>query len=198
MTLTDRERALFGYIRFIVAKSLPISYVADHEVSAFSKHGEVFSKETFKKVLFNLVALVEERISTEMLCVKGALMHDGWTNNGMHYVDLFAIYCREVKMFAKGTLITKEEVACPLLAMKPMGKVTCEDENPNEEPSLEAKSFSAEVYIRFCEEIFADVYKVYLHERVLCHIADNCSVNKLIETLLKTPHIGCANHKIHL
>ncbi len=36
------------------------------------------------------------------------------------------------------------------------------------------------------------------HDWAVCQIAHNCSVNKLIATLMEIPHVGCANHRVHL
>eukprot|EP00171_Calliarthron_tuberculosum_P002370 IDg2370t1 len=73
---------------------------------------------------------------------KGALMHDRWTHNSTHYVGLFALYNRNVKVLENGTMTEKEESVYPLLAVSPMANIDHEDEESSQ--SLEASTFSAE------------------------------------------------------
>ena len=57
----------------------------------------VFSQEKLKETLYNMVEIVEGRISAEMKDdTQGSILHDGWTNNGVHFVANFACYIKKV------------------------------------------------------------------------------------------------------
>ncbi len=45
---------------------------------------------------------------------------------------------------------------------------------------------------------FHYVYQSNVHDWAVCQIVDNCSVNKLIATLMEIRHVGCGNHRLHL
>lgn len=194
--LNEREKAMYGYMRLIVLKNLPISFVADTEIRNFSKYGSVFCHRTFKEVLFKLVEIVECKIKDEMMKQKGAVMYDGWTNNSTHYVGIFGVYMRNVAVHKNGVMHTEKELACPLLAASPMANPS-ETGDDNCDVEDETTSFSARVHIRFFEDVF-HLFGVNVHEWVLCQLADNCSVNKRIADLLEIPHVGCNNHKLNL
>ncbi len=61
MGLNAKEKAIYDYVRMVVLKSWQMSCVSDPDVRAFSKHDVVFTKGTFKQVIFALFELVERK-----------------------------------------------------------------------------------------------------------------------------------------
>jgi hypothetical protein len=86
---SEYDKAMYGgYMRLIIMRSLPISYVEDSDV-----YNHPISRKIFKEVLFKkAVELVEESITEEVATTQcGSIVHDGWTTcNGTHYISLFA------------------------------------------------------------------------------------------------------------
>lgn len=80
-------------------------------------------KELLLESVFSLVILVEAKISAEMEKKKGAIMHDGWYDNGTHYNGLYAVYVRESRQVHGNQTTTKSEVLLSLLSMSPMAQV---------------------------------------------------------------------------
>lgn len=71
-----------------------------------------------------MVDLVEESIMVELKQTPcGAIMHDGWTSGGVHYIGLFGCYIRQVKIINKGSSKESDERTITLLAAAPMRQV---------------------------------------------------------------------------
>ena len=189
---SKREQAMFMYIRLIVLKSLPLSFVEDDLVSSFSKSEYTFSQKLIKSVIFHLTEHVEKRISALMQETTGAIVHDGWSNAGMHYFGVFASFMRKIKVVRNGESTEVEELCLPLLSVSPMAKVQ-QDGTLNAE---EAETFDAEIHLRHLEETFK-YYEQDVRRWAVCSIADNCPVNKRIASLLNIPHVGCMSHKVN-
>ena len=78
-----------------------------------------------RKVLFHLVRIVESNISKDLEIAKqGAIMHDGWSKSGTHYVSLFAQYNRTVMQNTGKIRRTVLVPASVLLAMRPMAGIS--------------------------------------------------------------------------
>ncbi len=54
--------------------------------------------KTMVQVIFQLVQLVEKRITAELQGTRGALLYESWSYNCVHYVATIASYCVEVKI----------------------------------------------------------------------------------------------------
>ena len=148
------------------------------------KHNHVFSAKMIRKVLFNLVHIVESQIAADLQKAKrGAIMHDGWSKFGTHYVAIFGQYNRTVMQNTGKMQKTVLVPASALLAMRPMAGISekeetdtdlnsdndssDDDEEENEEgtnrnqeatnQNQEATTFTAEVHAEF----FTDVMKSY-------------------------------------
>lgn len=85
---SSRERAMFDYIRMHTLLSLPLSMVESDALHRFSKYDYKFSEKNVKEVMLLLVELVEIKIGEEMRETKGAIVHDAWTNAGIHYIGV--------------------------------------------------------------------------------------------------------------
>ena len=85
------------------------------------KHDNVFLHKVIKKVLFNLMGIVEDTIKEEMkITGYGSTMRDGWSKFRTHFVGIHAQYNTAVSRY-----IGKMESSClqptnVLLVMRPM------------------------------------------------------------------------------
>ncbi len=149
-SLTDREKAMYGYLRLIVFKNLPIEYVTDKDVRSFSKYSAQFCLSTFKETLFKLVKIVEKKIELELNQVKGSITYDGWTHSNSHYVGVFAVYMRDISVQKHVELTKTKELAMTLLAASPMASPCASEDGAD----AETTSFSASVHIRFSKTCF--------------------------------------------
>lgn len=196
MQLSEREKALYSYIRLIVFHSLPLQIVTCHDYRAFSKFDIYFGVGYFKEILFKLEELVEEYISVEMKNTTGAMMYDGWTQFGTHFIGIFALYNRSVTFLEKGKKTEKLEVASPLISVSPMNSYNTDDDG-NIIAGQDATRFCAETHMRHFEDIF-HIFGVSVHDWVSCQIADNCNLNLKIADIMEIAHVGCASHKLNL
>eukprot|EP00171_Calliarthron_tuberculosum_P005080 IDg5080t1 len=190
---TQKEKAMFAYLRLIVLKSLPIGYVTDPIIRSFSKFEVVFSKQKVKSVVFKLTELVEIRIARIMENAQGGIVHDGWTHNGTHFFGVFASFVRHVPVVRNGNETYVKELCLPLLTVSPLPKAASEEGTSDDE----AESFDAEAHVRHLITTFK-YFKLDVYKWVLCSIADNCPVNKVLARKLGVPHVGCMSHKLNL
>jgi hypothetical protein len=174
---------MYGYMRLIIMKSLPISYVEDSEICAFSVYNHLISRKRkiFKEVLFKVVELVKESITEEVAATQcGSIVHNGWTCNGTHYIGLFAAYCRPIKVKNKTSFNTESKLELTLLACSPMDNIEQEYGFPNlDEDIAETTKFNAETHVHFFKDMLS-LYKLSIKSWVVCSIADNSSTNKKI------------------
>ena len=70
MTFTNSEKALYGYIQYILMLGNPISHIESPIVRNFSKYDTVFDRKFFTNCLLELVKIVECNIAKEMKHVK--------------------------------------------------------------------------------------------------------------------------------
>ena len=75
--------------------------------------------------------LVEERISEEVKNTKGAVLFDGWTNNGIHYIGKYLSYILTNK-YGNNPTIT-------LISMSPMAG-NQQDEDSDDEGNNETEA----------------------------------------------------------
>ena len=126
--LTTRERALHTYLRYITRMARPISDVEDLEVRTFCKFGNSVSRNTFKSNLLNVVEIVEHEFKKEFARMKGTILQDGWSNNGTHYVGIFAVYYRAVKVIHNDKVVQNSVIRTPLISVSTMGQVGCDED----------------------------------------------------------------------
>ena len=145
-----------------------------------------------RKVLFNLVHIVESHIAAGLQKAKrGAIMHDGWSKFGTHYVAIFGQYNRTVMQNTGKMQKTVLVPASALLAMRPMAGISekeetgadlnsdndssDDDEEGNEEGTnqnqeqQEATTFTAEVHAEFFTDVMKS-YNVDIKDWVVCQV----------------------------
>ena len=199
---SDYDHAMHDWIKLIVNKCLPLSIVEDETFRAFSKHEVPISRKQMKKVIFKLVELVEKQIGAEMKDAGiGALMHDAWTKDSIHYLGMIASYMADVTVKVHGGIEEhKKELRLVLLSVAPMvrHKETLDHDDHDEDDVSElATKFNAEAQLSHFKSIFP-YYGVEFADWAVALIGDNASVNIKTAELAKKPHVGCKNHKLNL
>eukprot|EP00171_Calliarthron_tuberculosum_P000144 IDg144t1 len=170
---TQREKDLYAYLKIIIMRCLPVNNVWDPEFRDFSKCHSHFGVHFFKEILFKLTELVEQEIARDMQGTKGAIVHDGWTKNSMHYFGVFASFIRKVKVVKHGVQHDVEEHVTPLLSISPLAKYNADDSRADDE----ATEFDADTHVKHLEEVFG-YFNQEVHDWAVCSIADNCAMNK--------------------
>lgn len=193
LSATPRERAMFLFINVVISLSLPINYVENPVFREFGSVGVSISVKALRETLFKMVELVEMAIRTEMKSTHGAVMHDGWSTNGTHYLGVFAVFMKQVKAFENGKEVVRDALCMPLLSLSPIAKRDAE----GEVESGYAITFDAESHIRQLEHVF-HYFHVNVHDWAVCQIGDSCSLMKCIAERMQKPHVGCCNHKLAL
>ena len=143
----------------------------------------MFSNKLVKEVLFNLVGVVEDTIKEEMkLAGYGAIMHDGWSKFGTHYVGIFAQYNNAVSCYIGKIKSTRLQPTNVLLAMRPMCGVPEEgvksdvdvldssDDEDEEEKTKYATMFTAEIHANFFTQAM-QAYDHELEEWAICQVS---------------------------
>jgi hypothetical protein len=131
---TPRERAMHGWIALVVMKGVPISSVEDKVFRSVVKFSDAISIKALVRTIFQLVVFVEQKKELARTPC-GALMHDAWTQAGIHYVALFGCYIDEKKKH-------NPERRCTLLAVSTMPS---EDDNS----ASETVRFHAKVHSKY-------------------------------------------------
>jgi hypothetical protein len=88
---TKKELAMTEWVDLIVMENLSLSSVESSRFRQFSRHTDVFGHHMLRETLLQLQSLVMDRVSEEMLEAEiGAVMHDGWTYNRIHFLGIIA------------------------------------------------------------------------------------------------------------
>lgn len=204
--LSEYEKAMNRYIRLIAIKRFPICHVVDTEFRAVSRYECPIDAKTIRGVILSLVQLVEDRLKEALAGTKGALLFDGWTSHGTHYVAMIASYCEMVTTMVDGEERKEYVSRLALLAASPMAHVPEDDDSvidaidsssEDEIQTVETAVFNAKTHLQF----FRDNFKFFgltFEDWCVCLISDNCSTNQKIATDCKKPMVGCYNHKLNL
>lgn len=196
-TLSEYEKAVIGYVRLIILCSEPFSITEDAEYRRFSKYDSVTTPKKVTETIMKLVELVEQRIAKEISGKKGALLFDGWTKHGTHYVCMILSYTKPVSERQGGAIVVRHVQQLALLAMSPMAKLYTEDKSDEKDCEDETVSFNAATHLQFFEDNFK-YFDCSFADWCVCMISDNCSTNRKISTDCEKPLVGCLNHKLNL
>jgi len=188
---SPKEKAMYEYINIIVSLSLPISYIENPIFRSFSKHSVKFSLKTLRETIYKLVEIVETNISKELEDTRGAVMHDGWSTSGTHYLAILAVYMKKCKRQEDGKTILHTTLKMPLLSISPIAKHDDEGEIVDAQTIIH----DTEAHVRQLESIF-HIFNVDVHKWAVCQLGDSCPLNKAIAKALEKPHVGCCNHKL--
>ncbi|EGZ09678.1 hypothetical protein PHYSODRAFT_523900 [Phytophthora sojae] len=143
--VAEEASHLFQWVRWIIERNMPV-----HE-----------------KCMEGIAIEVGEKLGKEMGKLF-ALMLDGWTHAGIHYVALYAVY------------ETAGKLRIPLLGISP----------------LEDGDQTADAHIKLFKNIL-DVYDK-TSDMVGFLVGDNCATNQSIATKMGIPLVGCASHRFNL
>ena len=197
-TLSPREKVINKFLRLIVLESAPFEIVESVEYRRAFEHPAVTTAETVKETMLKLVELVEQRVRNDICGKKGALLFDGWSKRGVHYVEMIASYTREVVEQRKKDKVVHEQQALAMLALSPMAKTPESNESErNMNCEEEAVKCNAETHLRFFRDNFR-IFDCDFDQWVVCMISDNCSLNQKISRDSSKPLVGCLNHKLNL
>lgn len=94
--LSEYEKNVNGYLRLIFLRSAPLLIVEDTDYRSFSCFKTVTISEKVKQTVLKFGALVEKRIENELQGTFGAVMFDGWSKFGTHYISMIASYMKTV------------------------------------------------------------------------------------------------------
>ncbi len=183
--LSTHDKAVYGWLKLVVLKNIPLSHIEDTEVRAWFCSNIHVSCYTVVKVIFQLVKIVEKRITSHMQQTKGMILFDGWSTTGMHYVGVFSSFVQQIS--------TGENVhRLYLLAFAPMCQKSYEINSTEE-----VTAFHAEAHLSFFHDTFS-FYNIDFDDWCICLLADNASVNKRIAKLSGNSLVGCISHKLRL
>ncbi len=194
--VTERKRAMYTYVKLIVTQSLLLSMVEQKEFRSFSKFDVLLSYKSVRQTILNLVRIVEKRISEDLENSKGSIMYDGWTHDNTHYLGVFAVYMKKIRVFRNNEESFVEQLAIPLLSASPIGQYV-EEYDTESLPSKETTEFNSTAHVCQLESVF-NYFHLNVCEWAVCQVADNCSTNRRIAELMELPRVGCLSHKLHL
>lgn len=122
-----------------------------------------------------------------------AVMHDGWPTNASHYLGVFSVLMKRDNRIEDGKYALLEKICMPLSWLSLLAKRYSEGEvESGYEIAIEDESHGRQV-----EHMF-NYFHVYVHDWVVCQIAESCPLSKCMAEHMEKPHIGCYNHKLAL
>ena len=136
-TLSELEKSINSWVRLIIIESCPFSIVTSKEFRRFNRYTADVGIETVQQTIIKMVELVELRIQKEMEKTKGAIMFDGWSKRGVHYVAMVASYVQEVPVKKRDVVCTEHVQRLTLIALSPMARHTDSAEIAAVRPELE-------------------------------------------------------------
>ena len=167
--VTTKAKNIYAWLNCVIMLNHEFSFV-DDELTRNYTNLDPICCSTFMKYFHSLIPKVENSIATE-LPAKFAIVHDGWSHNGTHYIGIFAAY----------SLSPEDDCYKPLIAMSPL---------------LDGENMDADSHIAFIEATLA-VYGSSL-SAIQVLIADNAPTNISIAKKIGVPFIGCASHRFNL
>lgn len=198
-SVTDEHKDMHTWLDFILEENIHLSSVENVNYRKFTKAKHIFSYQRMKDVSKYIVQGVEERIALEMKKAgRGAVMYDGWSMAGIHYIGVFACYCREVVLIENGIKTKKSIPEITLISCQPMHDVVEENIGSNSSETELASAFNANLHFNHFKHVFKTYYDIDVQTWAKCAIADNTSTNKKVARLLGIPHVPCSNHLLNL
>lgn len=163
-SLFEYEKTFAAYVRLIITCNLPLSYAENENIRRFYKYQLQLCKRTISSTILRLVELVENKNFAEMSSPKGALLFDGWSCSGVHYVASIASFM-VVLLRLRDFLYYSVSPMAQLFPDK--------SEQKNSEAAIE---FDSATHLSHFKQFF-EFYKLSFENWVLCLICDNAPVN---------------------
>lgn len=108
--ISEQEKEMYQWIRFLVMKNLPVSFVDCPYTRGIARFKAVSAK-TIRRHLLSLRDVMKETLQKE-LPPKFVVVFDGWTEGTQHYIGVAASYMK--------TVDGKETACQTMLSMKPL------------------------------------------------------------------------------
>ena len=165
-----RDRNVFSWVEWIVMDLLPWSFCEKDTTRKYSRL-EKISIDCLLQTMRRLQVVVEQKIR-DLLPSQFAIMFDGWSSGGTHFLAVFAVFPDDTNDRGYNRV---------LLSFAPL----------EDEEHLDANSHWDSVY---------EVLKMYGKNfmNVSCLIADNCATNQSFAKKAKVYFVGCASHRLNL
>ena len=171
--VSEQEKEMHLWIRFVVMRNLPVSF-ADCPYTRDVVRMKPVSARTLRRHILSLCDVLKETLRKE-LPSKFVIVFDGWTEGTQHYIGVAASYMK--------TVDGKETPCQTMLSMKP----------------LLADGITGMRAIDHIEHL-SNVLEGYgkSNNDIICLVGDNCAVNQSMARILGVPLLGCASHKFNL
>ena len=121
--LSERENSVKSWVRLIILESCPFSIVTSTEYRRFNRFLTAVSVETVQITIIKMVELVEKRIQKAIEKTIGAVLFDGWSKRGVHYVAMVASYVEDVPVKKRDIICTENVQRLALIALSPMEQI---------------------------------------------------------------------------
>jgi hypothetical protein len=178
LTCGSKVKNIFAWIEWIITENHPFE-MCERELSRKYSNLEPISTPTLMKYLEKLGQAVRVKLQ-KVLPLKFGIILDGWSQNGIHFIGLFANYhdnTLQNSIPLNVSLLRKEVLLsfCPITNEEDLGS--------NSQKDFIEETLS--LYGRSCKDL-------------LFLVADNTNVNPCIAKKLEIPFIGCCSHKFNL
>lgn len=160
---------IHAWLELIILSLLPFSILNSDVLKRHIKY-KPMTYHTFIKYMSRLTATVEKKIA-KLLPNKFALVIDGWSSSGTHYLAVFATFASS----------NSKEYSSILLGFSPF-----EDET----------SLNADSHYEYIGFVLSEFNKSF--DNVVALVADNCAVNISLVNKIGCGFIGCASHRFNL
>ena len=161
----------YQWLEWIVAENRELDFVNKARVRKFTKGNlKPINHETLKKRMHATVEVTEEFLKKK-LPKKFGIAFDGWSQDGVHYLAVFAV----------GDGLPQECDGCVLLGFSPFEQ---EDDLSSDQHVLYLTQL-----LSYYDRSMGDV--LYL-------VGDNCATNRKVSNDTIVPLIGCNSHKLNL
>jgi hypothetical protein len=167
--IPERAKNIYRWLNWIIETNQPVRFCESTSTRKYTSLAPVSSK-TIVKYMVLLGELMVDKLKNELKNRIIGLLFDGWSEDGNHFVGVFACY--------EGSC---DKAILRLLAVAPL---------------LDETDFGAASHIEFLRFTLSH-YDLTL-DTISFIVADNCNCNKSIAELLKKPMIGCASHRLNL
>ena len=194
----EEAKAIKKWIRLIL-KGSPIDIVEDDDYRNFAESKFIFSREKVKEVMFKLCEYIENIIGAEMKDAgRGAIMHDGWSKFGVHYLGVMAVYVKTTRIKKSTQSYEIDEVKVVLLSVAPMLRHTAvmadhvdhDDDNPADQVAVTLCATTMNVHVQSTLRKFYRTSWSW----VKCLNTDRASVNLAAANKGNKPVVGCKSH----
>jgi hypothetical protein len=171
--VSELEKEMFSWIRFIVMKNLPVSFVDCTYTRDISRLRSISGKSLRRHIL-SLRDVLKETLRKE-LPSRFVVVFDGWTEGTHHYIGVAASYMKVVD--------GKEVPIQTMLSMQPL-------------LANGIQGMRAVDHIDHLSKVLGSYGKST--GDIICLVGDNCQVNQSMARTLNIPLLGCASHKFNL